>query len=415
MTIALSGQYVMSRFTTVLKLFIYLMTFGVMVYSRHYTTSREIMRGEFHVLTLLSMLGAMVLVSANSLLTLYLGLELLSLPLYALVAMQRDRTICAEAAIKYFVMGALASGMLLYGMSLIYGLSDSLLLPQIVGHAANFAHDPVLLVAMVLVVAASAFKLGAVPFHMWVPDVYQGSPSSVTAFLGTVPKLAAFALLLRLLAGALPVLHVEWHQVLIVLAILSLLIGNVLAIVQTNIKRLFGYSTISHIGFILLAVAMGDASGYRAGLFYVIAYTLTALGGFGVVILLSQKRFNADSIEDYVGLSSRAPWVALMMMFFLLSMAGIPPFLGFDAKLLVILQLIRHANYGLATFVLVMSVVGAYYYLRIIKLMYFDEPIKEAPVLLSVDHQCLLTINGWAMLVLGILPAGLLMLCHVAF
>ena len=416
--VAFSGQFVLDHFASISKLFIYLMGFAIFIYSRNYTTEHKIMRGEYHVLSLLSILGAMVLVSGNSMLTLYLGLELMSLPLYALVAMRRDVKKGSEAAMKYFVMGALASGLLLYGMSMIYGISHAIEIPTIMKalHSSS-AHPTLLLFCMVFIVAAVAFKLGAVPFHMWVPDVYEGAPTSVTAFLGTVPKLAALALLIRLVAEGLSSLSIHWTTLLMVLAVLSLFMGNVLAIVQKNLKRMLAYSTIANIGFVLLGVASGDSLGYGYALFYIITYVMMAVGAFGLLVLLSRKGHDVEMIDDLAGLNTKNSWLAVMMMLILLSMAGIPPLVGFDAKLFIIMHMVSLHHYGMAIFALIISVVGAYYYLHVVKVMYFDKP-KEISVntaTIAKDGYFAFSVNGILMLLLGIYPTWLLMLCHSAF
>ncbi len=414
--IAFQKQFMFDDLAFVLTLFMYLLTFGVFLYSRGYVVRKKMMFGEFHILILLSLLGGMVLVSANSLLTLYVGLELLTLPQYAMVAMLRDETKAPEAAMKYFIMGAVASGILLYGISLIYGATGSLLLPNIAmatGYSA--AHSPLLIFGMIFVVVALAFKFGAVPFHMWVPDVFEGAPTAVTLFISTVPKLAGFAMMIHLLYEALPLLQPQWSAILMALAVLSLIVGNLLAIVQKNIKRMFGYSAVAHAGFILLAVSLGNAQGYAAALFYTIAYGLMSLGGFGVIVLLERSGQGFDNIESLRGLNSRNPWLAFVMMLFLLSMAGVPPLLGFDAKLLVLLGLVQQGDYYVTGIALLMAVIAAYYYLRVIKVMYFDAPSITEPVALPLDGKIGISINGLGILVLGCLPAGLMGLCQLVF
>lgn len=409
-------QFVFDDLAFMLKLFMYILTFGVFLYSRGYVMRKKIMFGEFHVLMLLSLLGGMVLVSANSLLTLYIGLELLSLPQYAMVAMLRDETKAPEAAMKYFVMGAVASGILLYGISLIYGATGSFLLPNIttaIGY--SLAHSPLLLVGMIFIVVAIAFKFGAVPFHMWVPDVFEGSPTAVTTFIATVPKLAGFAMMVRLLYETLPLLQSQWSALLMALAILSLVVGNLLAIVQTNIKRMFGYSAVAHVGFIFLGMSLGTTEGYTAALFYTITYALMSLGGFGVIALLERSGQAFDHIEALRGLNSRNPWLAFIMMLLLLSMAGVPPLLGFDAKLLILFGLVHQGYYYVTGIALLMAVIAAYYYLRVIKTMYFDAPSVNETVPLSLDGRVGISVNGLAVLVLGCLPAGLIALCQAVF
>lgn len=412
------GQTISSHFTFSLQIFIFLVAFFVFAYGKDYVEDRKLPKGEFYVLSLLSTLGAITLVSAHSLLTIYIGLELLSLPLYALLAIRRKFGIGAEAAIKYFILGAITSGLLLYGMSFIYGVTGSLNLAEI-GHylsASKFAHLDLVLVAMVLVIAAATFKLGAVPFHMWVPDVYEGSPNAVTAFLASIPKLAAFAMLVNLLIIAMPAEVYAWGKVLTVLAVISLFIGNLAALAQTNIKRLLGYSTISHIGFILLALVLFPSSfAVSTALFYVFIYVLTAAASFGVLIVLSVKGNEIENLSDFAGLNRRNPWIAFLLMMNMFSMAGIPPFSGFVAKLFIIIGLVDHAHYILAGYALVMSVVAAFYYLRIVKVMYFDEPVDEAPVLAGNGTLSLLSLNSLLILFFGVFPSLLVNLIHPVY
>lgn len=412
-----SGQVLLDRFGTVSQLFIDLLGFMLFIYARAYTQEHRLMRGEYYLLSLLSILGAMVLVQANSLLTLYLGLELMSLPLYALVALKRDHAIGAEAAMKYFVMGALASGLLLYGMSLLYGLAHSIQIPTIVATLQHGTGNMTLLLfSMVFVLAAICFKLGAVPFHMWVPDVYQGSPNAVTGLLGTIPKLAALALLMRLITQGFASVSMHWGAILMVLAVLSLVIGNICAIVQTNLKRMLAFSTIANVGFVLLGIAGGDHIGYAYALFYMMTYVLMAVGAFGLLTLMSRKGHDIQEISDLSGLNAKHGWLAFMMMLILLSMAGIPPLVGFDAKLFIIVHLVDLHQYAMALFALIISVVGAYYYLNVVRVMYFSKPKQHSqPVALTRDGFLTLSINGLLLLALGIYPTGLLMLCHGVF
>jgi NADH-quinone oxidoreductase subunit N len=363
------------------------------------------------VLALTALLGIFVLVSANSLLTVYLGVELLALSVYAMVAFDRDSGISAESAMKYFVLGAIASGALLYGMSLIYGLTGTLDLGEL---AVRLSLPTSLGVVMgvVFIVVAVAFKLGAVPFHMWLPDVYEGAPTSVTLFIGTVPKIAYFALALRLLAQGLGGLTLEWTQMLAILAVLTLLVGNVVAIVQTNLKRMLAYSTIANVGFIVLGFVAGTPDGYAAALYYTLVYVLVALGSFGVILLASRKGFEADRLDDYKGLHQRDPLLAFAMMLLMFSTAGVPPLVGFWAKLRIFQALWETHHLWLVIIAAAMSVVGAYYYLRVIKLMYFDDPVGAAPAGgASGGVRLALGLNALAVLVLGILPAPLLNLC----
>ena len=409
-----SGMFVSDLMSGVLKLMTYVVTMVVLVYSRTYLTTRGLFRGEFFVLVLFATLGMLVMISANHMLTLYLGLELMSLSLYASVALQRDSSVATEAAMKYFVLGALASGMLLYGMSMLYGATGSLEITRVAETIAEgAATDFVLIFGLVFVVAGLGFKLGAVPFHMWIPDVYQGAPTPVTLIVSSAPKLAAFAFVMRLLAQALGAeqLVAEWQQMLVVMAVLSLVIGNVTAVAQTNLKRMLAYSTISHMGFLLLGILSGDIVGYSAGMFYVVVYVLMNLGTFGMILLLSRSGFEAENIDDFKGLNQRSPWYAFMMLLLMFSMAGIPPTVGFYAKLAV-LQAVLDAGYTwLAVLAVMFALVGAFYYLRVVKVMYFDPPQDTAPLATREDARALMTVNGLAMLVLGILPQPLMALC----
>jgi NADH-quinone oxidoreductase subunit N len=418
-----SDMFVLDPMAQVLKVALILVTVGVFVYSRDYLRDRQMYRGEYFTLGLFAVLGMMIMVSAQTMLLIYLGLELLSLAMYAMVAFRRDDGRASEAAMKYFVLGAIASGMLLYGMSFIYGITGSLHLDHI---AAYMSSNPVmqnvgLLLGLAFVIVGLGFKLGAVPFHMWVPDVYDGAPTSVTMFLGTAPKIAAFAMIIRLLAEGLGDMVQGWQQILAILAALSVVLGNVIAIAQTNIKRMLAYSTISHMGFVLMGVLAGTQTGYAASMFYIITYAIISMGGFAVIIYLSRNGKEADQLDDLKGLSSTHPWVAFMMMLFLFAMAGVPPTVGFYAKLSVITAVVDVNIIWLAVLAVVMSVIGAYYYLRAIKLMYFDKPDAETNIEnnlittsdanTSLDFTVLLSINGLAVLLLGILPGTLMALC----
>jgi len=410
-SVLFDGMYVADELGYVLKLAGFLFVAVVLLYSRTYLENRKILKGEYYVLALTALLGIFVLVSANSLLTVYIGVELLALSTYAMVAFDRDSGIAAESAIKYFVLGAIASGALLYGMSLIYGLTGTLNLEEI----AVKLHSPSSLgvtLGLVFIVVAVAFKLGAVPFHMWLPDVYQGSPTSVTLFVSTTPQLAYFALALRLLAHGLGGTVAEWSQMLSILAILSLVVGNTVALVQTNIKRLLAYSTISNVGFIVLGFVAGTPGGYSAALYYSLVYVLMVLGSFGVVVLASRAGYEADKLDDYKGLYQRDPLLALVMMMLMFSTAGVPPFVGFWAKLRIFQALWETQHFWLVVIAAGMSVVGAFYYLRVIKLMYFDAPAADAPATeRSTGVRVVLAINAAAVLILGLLPSGLLDLC----
>ena len=412
------GSFIRDSLSDLLKLFAYVVTAVVLLYSRDYLKDRNLFKGEYYVLALFSLLGMMIMISAGSFLTLYMGLELLSLSLYALVAFNRDSGEASEAAIKYFVLGAIASGMLLYGMSILYGLTGTLDIATV--HQRLVASPDVghmsIVFGMVFVLVGLAFKLGAVPFHMWVPDVYQGAPTSVTAFIGTAPKLAGFAMLIRLLVEGMGNLQDSWGQILMILGVLSLAVGNIVAIAQTNIKRMLAYSTISHVGFIVLGVMTGTQQGYSAALFYTLIYALMSLGAFGVVILMSQKGFEADQLNDYKGLNDRRSWLAFMMLILMASMIGIPGTAGFIAKLWVLEALVANGNIYLAVYAVLMSVIGAFYYLRVIKLMYIDKP--EEGVITSVnpaDTNTVLSLNSLSMIVLGLFPGALMAACLAIF
>jgi NADH-quinone oxidoreductase subunit N len=360
------------------------------------------------------MLGMMVMVSANHLLTLYLGLELLSLSLYAMIALQRDSAVATEAAMKYFVLGALASGMLLYGMSMLYGATGTLELTRMAQVIAEGDADTtILLFALVFIVAGLGFKLSAVPFHMWVPDVYQGAPTAVTLFIGSAPKLAAFAFVMRLLVSGLGADYLvgQWQWMLIIMAVLSLAIGNITAIAQTNLKRMLAYSTISHMGFLLLGVLAGSNDGYASAMFYVMVYVLMTLGTFGMILLLSRAGFEADRLEDFKGLNARSPWYAFIMLLLMFSMAGVPPAVGFYAKLSVLWAVVDAGFVWLAVIAVLFSLIGAFYYLRIVKLMYFDPPADASPLTPALDMSLLLSANGIAILFLGVFPGKLMQLC----
>lgn len=407
-TIIFSGSFILDNMASVFKVFMIGSTMVAMVYTRHYLTQHALFRGEYFVLVLLSVLGMMVMVSGYSLLTLYLGLEILSLSLYTLIAIARERAGAVEAALKYFVLGAIASGLLLYGMSMIYGISGSINITDIANFAANadLASRETLILnfGLVFLVIGIAFKLGAVPFHMWVPDVYQGAPTSVTLFLSTVPKVAAVAMLVRILVDGLGAMHAYWADLFMVLAVLSIALGSVVALMQTNIKRLLAYSTISHVGFIMLGFVTGVISGYGAAVFYVFVYILMSLAAFGIVILLNKKGFEADQISDFKGLSKHSPWFALMMLVVMLSMAGVPPFIGFYAKFFILQQVISAGFVTLAVVAVVFAVISAYYYLQIIKSMYFEESDKDITIVAPMDMQLVLSINAVLILVVGIFP-----------
>jgi len=373
----------------------------------------EIHKGEFYLLGLFGLLGMMIMTSANSLLTMYLGLETLALSLYALVAIDRNNVTAAESAMKYFILGAIASGCLLYGISWVYGVTGSLQFHEI---AAAISADPSLnnlplWFGLTFLIVGIAFKFGAVPFHMWLPDVYQGARTPVTLYLASAPKLAALALTLRILVDGLGGLHETWSSMIMVVAVLSLLVGNIVAIAQTNIQRMLGYSTIGHVGFILLGVFCGTGEGDAAALFYTLTYVVAAAGAFGVIIVLSRRGYDAENLTDFNGLNARSPWVALLMMFLMFSMAGVPPFVGFFGKLNVISAVLSAGYPGLAILMVLASVVGAYYYLKVIWYMYFEEAEDKAVLQASADTRFVLSLNALAVLALGIVPGWLMALC----
>lgn len=412
---AFTGAFVDDAMADVIKLMIYLGTSLIFVYTRHYIQVRDMFRGEFYALVLFAVVGMMIMVSGQNMLTLYMGLELLSLSLYALVAFDRDNARATEAAMKYFVLGALASGMLLYGMSMIYGATGSLNLADI-NHAlmnVQKTHS-VLILGLVFIVAGLAFKLGAVPFQMWVPDVYEGSPTAVTMIITSVPKLAAFAFVIRFLAQGLQTLAIDWQQMLLVMSVLSIVIGNVTAIAQTNLKRMLAYSTISHIGFVLLGLMSASINGFASALFYISSYVLMSLAGFGIILLLTRKGFEADKLEHLKGLNQRSPWIAFLMLIVMFSMAGVPPTLGFYAKFAVLQSALQAGFVWLVVFAVLMAVIGAFYYLRVIKLMYFDEPLDHHPIQAPRDMRAVLSVNAFALLVIGLMPQGLMSLCAYA-
>lgn len=409
-----------------LKCFATVAMMVTLVYARPYAGDRDMLRGgELFSLSTFALLGMFIMISANNLLLIYLGLELLTLASYALVALRRDHTVATEAAMKYFVLGSLASGFLLYGLSMVYGATGSLDIGEVFKaiSSGELKHQ-VLVFGLVFVVAGLAFKLGVAPFHMWVPDVYQGAPTAITALIGGAPKLAAFAIVIRLLVDGMLPLAFDWQQMLAVMAIASLLVGNLAAIAQTNIKRMLAYSTISQMGFVLLGLLSGvigsevdptrAANAYSSSMFYVVTYVLTTLAAFGVILLLSREGFESEEIADLAGLNQRSPLYAGIMAACLFSMAGIPPLVGFYAKLAVLQPLVASGQsfyIGLAVFAVIMSLIGAFYYLRVVKVMYFDKPLTAITVSAPWDVRAVLTVNGALVLILGIVPGGLMSLC----
>lgn len=423
-TYTFSNMFVDDLMSDLLKLFLYMTVLIVMFYSRGYIIEREAMnKGEYYVLALFATLGMMVMISANHFLTIYIGLELLSLSLYAMVAMNRDSVVSTEAAMKYFVLGALASGLLLYGMSMIYGATGTL---EITGIAERLygggVNKTVMVFGLVFLVAGLAFKLGVVPFHMWIPDVYHGAPTSVTLFIGSAPKLAAFAIVMRLLVNGLITMAEDWQSMLIILSVLSMVIGNLAAIAQTNLKRMLAYSAISHMGFMLLGIVTGVVGGdaryalnaYSSSMFYVIAYVLMSAGTFGMILLMSRAGFEADELEDLKGLNKRSPWFAGIMLMLMFSMAGVPFFIGFFAKFSVLQAVVAAGYMWLAIVAVLFSLIGAFYYLRVVKLMYFDAPVDEAPLSAALDMRILISANGLAVAFLGLFPQVIMSLCAYA-
>lgn len=413
--IAFNGSFVSDSMSAILKAFMCGITFVVFLYSYEYLKEHKFMKGEYFVLGLFAVLGMMIMASAYSLLSVYLGLELLSLSLYAMVAMQRDSKTAPEAAMKYFVLGAIASGMLLYGISMIYGLTGSLDLLTIAERInVDDSNHMFLVYGMIFLIIGIAFKLGAAPFHMWVPDVYQGAPTSVTLFISTAPKLAAFAMAMRVLVDGLMPLVSDWQSILMILAVLSMATGNIIAIAQTNMKRMLAYSTIAHVGFLFLGLIAGTTSGFSGSMFYIISYALMSMGAFGMIILLGRNGFEADMLDDFKGLSDRSPWFAFVMLCIMFSMAGVPPFLGFWSKWFVLKELVASGFVELAAIAVIFSIIGVYYYLRIIKLMYFDKPDSMTAIKSSKHMRFVLSVNGVLILALGLAPNMLMSLCLVA-
>jgi len=424
---AFSNMFISDPMGNLLKLFSYLVTGMTLVYSRQYAHDRGMLGGtlggEFYVLALFSLLGQMVMISANNMLSVYLGLELMSLALYALVALRRDDARATEAAMKYFILGALASGFLLYGMSMLYGATGTLEITEVAKKIGSGTVNPTILVfGLVFLVAGLAFKLGAVPFHMWVPDVYQGSPTGVTLLLGGAPKLATFAICVRLLVEGMLPMAFDWQQMLMILAVLSLAIGNLTAIAQTNLKRMLAYSTIAQMGFVLLGLMAGivgqsqanAAAAYSAAMYYSITYVLTTVGTFGLIMVLARQGFEAEELEDFKGLSRRSPAYALLMTVLMFSLAGVPPMMGFAAKFAVLQSVLATGQVWLTVFAVMFSLVGAFYYIRVVKNMWFDEPADTAPIVVNGDKAIVLGLNGLAVVALGVIPGPLLNACLTA-
>lgn len=416
--LSFSGNYAVDDLAVTTKLFMYLFSFFAFAYAREYLKEHKMARGEYYLLGLFSVLGMSIMVSAYTFLTIYLGLELLSLSLYAMVAMNKQSSDATEAAMKYFVLGALASGILLYGISLLYGVTGTIQIDAI-AKALETKNDIVPVVAMIFVIAGLIFKFGAVPFHMWVPDVYQGAATPTTLFIASAPKIAAFAITMRILVQALPSLQGYWQPILIVISVLSMFLGNLLAIAQSNLKRMLAYSSIAHIGYTLLGIIAGPNSseGYSAAMFYISTYVLVAAGAFAIIAIMSRAGVELDKLDDYRGLNARNPWLAFMMLLLLFSMAGVPPTVGFIAKLGLLEALVQAHFVWLAVLALVFALVGAYYYLRVVMLMYFEEPTEDMvgkPILVSSRLMGVISVNGVSALMLGLLPSFFIDLCRLS-
>ena len=415
-TVVFDGNVVRDAMSDLLKGAILIVSALAFIYARPWLRDRQLLLGEFYVLGLCAVLGMLVMVSANSLLTLYLGLELQALSMYALVAFDRDSKSGPEAAMKYFVLGSLGSGMLLYGASMIYGATGSIELGAVAQAVATpGSMTTVLVFGIAFLVIGIGFKFAAVPFHMWLPDTYEGSPTPVALILSSAPKIAAFALAVRLLVEGLGALQSDWQGMLVILAVLSIVLGNVVAIAQTNIKRMLGYSTISHVGFVFLGLIAGSAQGYAAAMFYIIIYAVASAGTFGMLALLSREGFDAENIEDLKGLNDRDPWYAAMMALMMFSLAGVPPTVGFMGKLLVLEAVVRVDMLWLAILAVALSIVGAFYYLRVVKFIYFEQPAVHEPIVTAGGTRAAMTVNGLAILFFGLFPATLLSLCQAAF
>lgn len=409
---AFHGTFVSDPMGNVLKLFSYGAVAVAFLYSREYLQRRGLFKGEYFILGLVALLGVMVMVSAGSLLTVYLGIELMSLSLYAMVAIDRDSGIAAESAMKYFVLGAIASGTLLYGFSVVYGMTGTLQLDELAVAVREVGPDKIgLIFGLIFIVVGIGFKFGAVPFHMWIPDVYHGAPTPVTLFIGAAPKIGSFIVAIRVLAEGLDAMVASWQDMLIALSVLSMGLGSLVAIAQTNIKRMLAYSTISHVGFIMLGILAGTTEGYRASMFYTLAYVIVSTGSFGMILLLSRQGFEADELEDYKGLHRKSPWFAAVMLMLMFSTAGVPPFLGFWAKLAVLGAIVDVGLTWLAVAAVLFSVIGAFFYLRLIKLMYFDEPTDSLEIQAGGAMRMVLSANGLAALALGVFPSALMEIC----
>ena len=420
---AFTSMFVADPMANLLKIGAYIAVGATFIYSRRYLADRELLTGEFVILSLFALLGIMVMISSNHFVLLYLGLELLSLSLYAMVALNRDSAVSTEAAIKYFVLGALASGLLLYGLSMVYGATGDLDLNVIAKSiATGQAKKQMVLFGLVFIVAGLAFKLGVVPFHMWIPDVYHGAPTAMTLMIGAAPKLAGFAIAIRLLVNGLIGVAADWQSMLVILAVLSMAIGNLAAIAQTNLKRMLAYSTISHMGFMLLGLLSGVVDGnrlnavdaYGSAMFYAVTYVITTLASFGMILLMARKGFEAENLDDFRGLNTRNPWYAWITLIIMFSLAGVPPTVGFYAKFAVLQAVVAANMVWLAVVAVLFSLIGAFYYLRMVKIMFMEEPTDPSPIMADTGARALLSVNGFALLALGLAPGGLMALCAAA-
>jgi NADH-quinone oxidoreductase subunit N len=410
-----SEHWIKDQFSTVLKLAIYLGTFVALLYARPFIRERNLMRGEYYLLTLFSVLGMMIMVSANSLLVVYLGLELLSLSLYALVALQRDSNIASESAVKYFVMGGLASGFLLYGISLVYGMTGTIIISEIASYLSANQANLMIQFGLVFIVVGIAFKFGAAPFHMWLPDIYHGSPSSITAYISSVPKIAAFGMAFRILESSFGEADIHWTPMIMICAMLSIVLGNIVALVQSNLKRMLSYSAIAHIGYFLLGLSIGNDEAYSASMFYIIVYALMTIAGFGIIIFMSSENKDYQQISDLRGMGRFHPWYALMFTLIMVSMAGIPPFIGFWPKLEIFRLLIADGQVLAAVVAIAFSVIGLVYYLKVVKEMFFVDCEDSPKVSNSRSLKIALSINCMLLLVFGLMPDSIYQYCISAF
>ena len=410
-SVSFSGHWVLDQFAVVLKLAIYVTGFISLLYARPFISERNLMRGEYYLLTLFSVLGMMIMVSGNSMLTIYLGLELLSLSLYALVALQRDSNSASEAAVKYFVMGGLASGFLLYGISLIYGMTGSILIDDIAQTLSGKETSLMIQFGLVFVVVGIAFKFGAAPFHMWLPDIYHGSPSSITAYISSVPKIAAFGMAFRILDGSFASASEHWAPMIMILAMLSIVLGNIVALVQTNLKRMLSYSAIAHIGYFLLGISVGTPEAFSAAMFYIIVYALMTLAGFGIIVFMSSDNKDYQKISDLRGMGRYHPWYALMFTLVMISMAGIPPFIGFWPKLEIFRILVTEGQILAAVIAIAFSVVGLVYYLKVVKEMFFVDSSESPNISTSRSLKIALSINCLFLLMFGLMPDSIYQYC----